>query len=376
MKLAIITPRYPKENDPYNHMFVHVRAKYFKELGNEVVIFVPSSKRYSYSYEGVDVKLMSNQQIIKEFDRFDLLYLHLLNNYFGSKSGCYPIYNDIRKNKRTFAIFIHGSEILKYPDYLFDFSFSLRGILKYIYLNFWNSAKMSIFLKDANKRQNAAFIFPSKWMKEHTESILKIKLKNSNIIPNGIDTDLFKFSDSYENRYKLLMIRPLTDLKYGFDIAIETVRHLPSEFKLTIYGKGKYENYCRELITKYGLNERVVIINKYIDRCEIPNIFKDYGGFIATTRFDSQGVIMCEAMSSGLLTVSNSVTAIPEFIEDGKNGIIANSPKEIADKIIEIVTDPEKYRTTIENARRKMEEIGIEKVGKKELKVLSNLIEI
>ncbi|MBW7869789.1 MAG: glycosyltransferase family 4 protein [Flavobacteriia bacterium] len=376
MKLAIITPRYPKENDPYNHMFVHVRAKYFKELGNEVVIFVPSSKRNSYSYEGVDVKLMSNQEIIKEFDRFDLLYLHLLNNYFGSKSGCYPIYNDIRKNKRTFAIFIHGSEIMKYPDYLFDFSFSPRGILKYIYLNFWNSAKMRSFINDANKRQNAAFIFPSNWMKEHTESILKLKLKNSNIIPNGIDTDLFKFLDSYENRHKLLMIRPLTDLKYGFDIAIEIVKHLPSEFKLTIYGKGKYENYCRNLIDRYGLNERVVIINKYIDRYEIPNTFKKYGGFIATTRFDSQGVIMCEAMASGLLTVSNGVTAIPEFIKDGKNGILANSPKEIADKITEVVSNPEKYRTIIENARRKMEDISIEKVGKKELKVLSNLIEI
>lgn len=376
MKLAIITPRYPKENDPYNHMFVHVRAKYFKELGNEVVIFVPSSKRNSYSYEGVDVKLMSNQEIIKEFDRFDLLYLHLLNNYFGSKSGCYPIYNDIRKNKRTFAIFIHGSEIMKYPDYLFDFSFSPRGILKYIYLNFWNSAKMRSFINDANERQNAAFIFPSNWMKEHAESILKIKLKNSNIIPNGIDTDLFKFSNSYENRYKLLMIRPLTDLKYGFDIAIEIVKHLSSEFKLTIYGKGKYENYCRNLIDRYGLNERVVIINKYIDRREIPNTFKKYGGFIATTRFDSQGVIMCEAMASGLLTVSNGVTAIPEFIEDGKNGILANSPKEIAAKITEVVSNPEKYRTTIENARRKMEDISIEKVGKRELKVLSNLIEI
>ena len=36
-------------------------SEHAKELGNEVVIFVPSSKRNSYSYEGVDVKLMSNQ---------------------------------------------------------------------------------------------------------------------------------------------------------------------------------------------------------------------------------------------------------------------------------------------------------------------------
>src|SRR5690554_3796718 len=112
MKLAIITPRYPKENDPYNHMFVHVRAKYFKELGNEVVVFVPSSEQIFYNYQGIEVKQMSNRDIIQQYDGYDLLYLHLVNNYFLIKSGGYPIYKDIQKNKRTFAIYIHGSEIL------------------------------------------------------------------------------------------------------------------------------------------------------------------------------------------------------------------------------------------------------------------------
>ncbi|MDD3772856.1 MAG: glycosyltransferase family 4 protein [Weeksellaceae bacterium] len=374
MKLAIITPRYPKENDPYNHMFVHVRAKYFKELGNEVVVFVPSSEQIFYNYQGIEVKQMSNRDIIQQYDGYDLLYLHLVNNYFLIKSGGYPIYKDIQKNKRTFAIYIHGSEILKYPDYLFDFSFSLKGILKYFYLNYWNSIKIAGFLKESNQRKNATFIFPSKWMKQHTESIIKFKLNNCNVIPNGIDTNMFKFVDSYKNRHKLLMIRPLTDLKYGFDIAIEILRFLPSEFKLTIYGKGKYERYCRKLIDSYRLAQRVVMINKYIERHEIPNVFKDYGGFIATTRFDSQGVIMCEAMASGLLTVSNNVTAIPEFIEDNKNGILADTPKEIANKIVEAVSNQEKYRMLTLNARTRMESISIEKMGEKENNVLSKLI--
>lgn len=374
MKLVIITSRYPRKNNPYNHMFVHVRAKYFQKMNVDVNVFVPSKSTSTYEFDGIKVHQLPSKEIISNIKEYDLTYLHLLNTYFLIKSGGYLIYQYLKKNKFPFAMYVHGSEILKYPEYLFDFNFSLRGILKYFYINFWTHSRMKQFVSEANKKNNTLFLFPSNWMKNHTEKVLNEKLNQFEIIPNGIDTNLFKFSNSFEKRKKLLMIRPLSDIKYGFDLAIEMMRYLPSDFSLTIYGKGKFEKQCHELISKYKLNGRVSIKNTFIERENLPELFSKYGLFIATTRFDSHGVIMCEAMSSGLLTVSNPVSAIPEFVKDGINGISDNSMQEIAKKIIHATTNENLFKTITQNARSSMEKISIEKMGEKELEALKNII--
>lgn len=375
MNLAIITVRYPQKNEPYNHMFVHVRAKYFKQMNVNVEIFVPSNSNSNYEYEGIKVHQISSKEIIKRTELFDLTYLHLLNSYFFIKNGGNKIYQYLLKEKKPFAMYIHGTEILRYPNYLFDFSLSPKGILKYIYVNFWNSARMKQFFSITNKRNNSLFLFPSYWMKKHTEKVLKVSLNSFQIIPNGIDIKHFTYSNKFENRHKLLMIRPLSDMKYGFDMGIEIMKHLPEEYTLTIYGKGKYEISCQRLINKYNLSKRVFIKNNFIERENLPELFSHYGLFIATTRFDSQGVIMCEAMSSGLLTISNPVTAIPEFIKDGVTGITDVSMEKIAKKIITITNDKELYKKITSLARLSMEKISIEKTGNTELNALKSIIE-
>lgn len=375
MKLAIITTRYPRKDNPYNHMFVHVRATYFKRKNVDVEVFVPSTTSSMYEYEGIKVNLMTSKQIIKEIAAFDISYLHLLNTYFFIKNGGNVIYDSIIKKRIPFAIYIHGSEILRYPNYLFDFNFTPKGILKYLYVNYWNSSRMKQFVFQTNKRDNSLFLFPSFWMKNHTEVVLNQKLNHFEVIPNGIDTNHFQFSNQFKNRFKLLMIRPLSDLKYGFDMAIEIMRHLPPEYSLTIYGKGKYEKMCHKLISKYNLSNRVFIKNNFIERAELPALFSNYGLFIATTKFDSQGVIMCEAMASGLLTVSNPTTAIPEFIKDGITGITDDSIEAIAKKIIQITHNEQLYSEITKSARLSMENINIETVGSRELEALKKIID-
>ena len=43
MKVAIITSRYPSKNNPYNHMFVHMRSIEMIKQGIDVTIFIPSN---------------------------------------------------------------------------------------------------------------------------------------------------------------------------------------------------------------------------------------------------------------------------------------------------------------------------------------------
>ncbi|MPN15616.1 hypothetical protein SDC9_162950 [bioreactor metagenome] len=52
---------------------------------------------------------------------------------------------------------------------------------------------------------------------------------------------------------------------------------------------------------------------------------------------------MCEAMSSGLVVVTSNNTAIPEFVENNSSGVLCNDYKEIANAMIEIYENPQKF---------------------------------
>ena len=45
----------------------------------------------------------------------------------------------------------------------------------------------------------------------------------------------------------------------------------------------------------------------------------DHGVYLCPTRFDTQGVMLGEAMSSGMVTITNPVAAIPEFTDDASS---------------------------------------------------------
>ena len=233
---------------------------------------------------------------------------------------------------------------------------------------------MKQFVNKTKSLKNGAYLFPSNWMKDEMELNLNTKINNFKIIPNGIDTDLFKFHKSFEKRYKLLTLRPLSSKKYAVDIAINVIKFLPESFTLEIYGKGKYQNLYQNQINSLGLSNRIVIKNEFIDRSILNTFFSQFGVFLSPTRMDAQGVSMCEAMASGLLTVSNDNTAIPEFIENNSNGILAETPQEIAKKIIEVTNSENLFKKITNSGRISIENIDIKQTVNNKISFLKNIL--
>lgn len=370
MKITILTSRYPSNNNPYNHMFVHMRSLEMKKKGNDISVFVPSKITKKYVHEGIDVFMMPSKDIIKKINSKGILYLHLLNIYPFSKDNGWVIYKYLLKNNSTFAMYVHGSEVQKYGSRMFEFNYKISDFLKWFKKDVLVIPKMKRFVKNVKNRKQVTFIYPSLWMKKEMEINLNLQIDNYHVIPNGIDTKLFKFHDLYKNKYKLVTLRPLSSKKYAVDIAINIMKFLPQPYTLEIFGKGMYEKTYKNQIKQLGLEKRIVIKNSFIERNNLNAFFSNYGVFLSPTRMDAQGVTMCEAMASGLLTVSNKNTAIPEFISDNKNGILGIEPKEIAEKIITITNDKALFEQITKNGRESMSEIDIEKTIKKELNVL------
>ena len=373
MKVAIITSRYPSLGNPYNHMFVHMRSKEFVRQGEKVQVFVPSRENHEYMFEGILVKHIPSKDMIQYLSDYDVLYLHLLHIYPFMQQDGWPIYKAIMENKLPCVMYVHGSEVQRYSARLFDANNSFLGILKRIKKDFLLVYFMRKFANFHKVNKSLFFLFPSLWMKKEMEQNLEVEVSNYDVIPNGIETNLFTFSNLFSNRFKLISLRPLSSMKYAVDVAIETMRFLPKEYTLDIFGKGKYENTFKKLIKKYSLQSRIKIYNTFIDKSDMPQHFSKYGVSMSTTRMDAQGVSMCEAISSGLLTVSNKNTAIPEFITDMVTGVLGNNPKELADKILEVTSNQEIFERITKAGRKSMEEIHITVTCKKELKILKEV---
>ena len=373
MNIAIITSRYPSADNPYNHMFVHMRSKEYIKQGEQVEVFVPSNEVNEYIFEGVRVRCMPSKEMTKFLKEYDVLYLHLLHLYPLMKTDGWPIYNAILKNKYPFAMYVHGSEVQKYSARPFDTDHSIRGILRRFKKDLLLVHFMRKFVNESRLNVASHYLFPSFWMKKEMEDNLSVEVSSFDVIANGIETDLFEFSNLFEKRFKLMALRPLSSMKYAVDVAIETVRFLPAQYTLDIFGKGDYEKKFKDLIKKNSLEERVNIYSTFINKSDMPQHFSKYGVSMSTTRMDAQGVSMCEAMSSGLLTVSNDNTAIPEFISDMETGILANKPKELAEKILKVTSSKELFERITKAGRESMEEIDVKLTCKKELRILKEI---
>src|SRR5262249_44184221 len=75
-------------------------------------------------------------------------------------------------------------------------------------------------------------------------------------------------------------------------------------------------------VTPLRKYKNVFIEQRFLKHDEISALHKEYGIFLCPTRWDSHGVSRDEAMSSGLVPVTNAVAAIPEFVDE-RCGIVA-----------------------------------------------------
>ena len=373
MKIAIITSRYPEKNNPYNHMFVHMRCVEMIKQGENIEVFVPSNISERYIYDSVTVNKMPSKEIVKRIQGIDVLYLHLLNIYPFNKVNGSPIYKYIIDNKTPFAMYVHGSEVQRYTSRMYEFRFKITDVLKWIKKDIFVIPIMKRFTRKTIKNRNAMFIFPSKWMKEEMERNLNCSISRYKIIPNGIDTEFFAYRNQYENRYKLLTIRSLSGKVYDIEKTVNVMSHLPEQFTLDIYGEGVYLNQYLKLIQNKNLTERIQIIPTFIGKEKMKNIFKKYSAFISTTKIDSQGITIMEAMSSGLLGINTNNSSKKEFFNDLSNSVLGNDPKEIANKINKVCNNPDLYEKITKKGSESIKKINIAITVKKEIKALSKL---
>ncbi len=341
MNIVVVDPDYPRRENLYGDVFVHTRVIAYPPHWNVSVVglntFLEADVRYTW--DGIKVFMSNDVNKVRQeilMANPQVLIIHFIQ---------WQLMGFLIEINKPLAIFVHGYEALSWRRRLFDYNSigALRFLPSYFVRNTKQLKRFKLFVEQANKKTNICFVFVSEWMKRIASSDINIDFKHPKIIPNGIDSNLFSYSNKDpEQRKSILLIRSFNSRKYAVDIAIKAIIKLSNksffnELEFFIYGEGYLFKSLTKPLAKF---QNVYCYNTFLSQEEIANCHKQSGIFLSPTRQDAQGVSMCEAMASGLVPITSLKTAIPEFVTNGVSGFTTKNVNEIAERIEYLYFNP------------------------------------
>jgi glycosyltransferase involved in cell wall biosynthesis len=132
----------------------------------------------------------------------------------------------------------------------------------------------------------------------------------------------------------------------GLDVLVKAVSLIPKEIRPKAVIKGGIRDYTymrqlNTLVEKLALADWIRFDSSTIDYDDLRQYYQAASLFVFPTRDDSLGVVVLEALHSGLPVVATSVGGIPDMIQNGVNGILIepNNPQELANVISRLLKD-------------------------------------
>ncbi|MHA1250022.1 MAG: glycosyltransferase family 4 protein [Candidatus Helarchaeota archaeon] len=281
------------------------------------------------------------QFLIKNLKNFDLIHVHS-----PDLALFISFVNKIFRMNKPIIITMHG------------FPYKYNNLIEKLLIHSFFQIFGRFFLNNAtiitapNKKE-------SFWLRKYT------KLDKFIVVPNGVDHKRFKPRNKKEckkilqipndNKIYLLFIGRLVFQK-GVDILIKALHILNSKNKninLIIVGKGNLKPKLLKLISKLDLDKNVIFYENVSDN-KLYYFYNACDFFILPSRFESQPLVLLEAMLSKIPIIGSSIPGIIDLIEikNNNNGLIfeVDNYQNLAKTIIRALRSKDKIKKIVENA--------------------------
>ena len=226
-----------------------------------------------------------------------------------------------------------------------------------------------------------AVITPSVVIKEMLE---ERGLTGISVIPTG--TDIRRFNPDNDGgvmrkewgmeKNKVILNVGRLVLEKNLDVLIKSSLIVLEEFsdaRFVIVGEGPATNYYKKLVSKAGVGKWFYFVNEIVSPDKMPLVYAAADVFAIPSKFETQGIVVQEAMASGKPVVGADYLALKEIIREGYNGYKFNpdDPEECAEKIIKALKKSKEMR---ENARKSAEEFSIENCAMRMVKLYEKMV--
>ena len=249
--------------------------------------------------------------------------------------------------------------------------------------------RLMVFAEKAafGRKTNRARVVVSQRMKEDFIRNYGDSARDILVIPNGVSLEAFTpatkqlWRDSVRKKHgiagnDLLLLFAGGDWeRKGLRYVIEALSLLQrSDVRLLISGRGD-ERFYSQLAASKEVSDRIAFVSSSADICQY------YGAsdvFVFPTLYEPFGLVILEAMASGLPVITSRVAGAAEFMNDGDDCLLLDDPADagaIADKINLLLSDHELRNSMGRRARITAEKLSWEMVAEKTLQVYNSVLE-
>ena len=149
--------------------------------------------------------------------------------------------------------------------------------------------------------------------------------------------------------------------------AFEALRTIRRDVHFVLVGDGPIRNRLQSLVTRLALND-AVIFGGPVAHGKIAAYYQAADLFVFSSLTDTQGIVVLEAIASGLPVVALRDEAFTLMVKNGRNGFLVRptaSPMQFARRIAVLLQDERKWRTFAATSTQVAREFSEEEQARK-----------
>ncbi len=188
--------------------------------------------------------------------------------------------------------------------------------------------------------------------------------KKIRIIPTPVNLDKFiycnpeevrKFRKKHQNRKTIINVGR-QDPSKDYSTLYKATVLIYSDYKRLVFWQVGNKDYLPE---KIKTDENLILISSgRIKQKELVNYYHAADVYVSSSKHESFGKVLIEAMAAGLPVVATATTGSQEIIKDGLNGFLVpiGDSQALARKILYLLNNPAKAKEMGENGRQMVKE--------------------
>ncbi|MDP3964580.1 MAG: glycosyltransferase family 4 protein [bacterium] len=190
------------------------------------------------------------------------------------------------------------------------------------------------------------------------------------IIPNGVDTNRFhpavkkveRFDDGVHNVLFVGRMDPRKGLKYLLQ-AMPLIATAVPDTRLIVVGGGVLREYYRSFLMDEIRDK--AFFEGFVSTEDLPRYYRTADVYVSPSIMgESFGIVLIEAMASGVPVVASDIEGYAAVLKDGRGGFLVpkRSPMKIAEKVIELLRQPKLRQSMGKQGRQEAEQYSWKKV--------------
>lgn len=353
MRILFFTSQFPNSIDARKGIYNLSRAKALRNRNNQIIVIAPIGltppmnlifpyPRINALYNFYINRLtIPSQETLDGFKIFHPMWFWLPRKIF--------VFNEVYSlqfciGKKIKKIILKYNPDIIITSWLHPFGTYAKFIKKYIekpIICYAEGSDLLIYpskyagwdkIKSTINRFVDKTIIISRAMDKYSRG--KSGLKNTKLIVDGYDEDLFYFRDYPSSSNNILLSIGSLIQNKGHDILIKTMALLGNMCKLKIIGIGPEKKNLEFLAKKLGIEENIEFLG-YIPHEKLINYINNCKILCMPSRSDAQPAAALEALACGRPLVATDVGGFRDIIKPGFNGFLCKteSPNLLAEAI-------------------------------------------